>query len=106
PGAVSMYSDLGFVLLEEVVRRVTSSELPFFANEAIFAPLGMRETGFLPADALRQRAAWTEFVDGAWRAGVVHDPRAFLLGGVAGHAGLFATADDLALYARAILGEG
>jgi uncharacterized protein YbbC (DUF1343 family)/CubicO group peptidase (beta-lactamase class C family) len=106
PGATSIYSDLGFVLLEEVVRRVTSRELSGFAEEAIFAPLGMRETGFVPPDRLRLRAAWTEFVDGVWRAGVVHDPRAFLLGGVAGHAGLFSTGDDLAVYARAILGGG
>jgi uncharacterized protein YbbC (DUF1343 family)/CubicO group peptidase (beta-lactamase class C family) len=106
PGATSIYSDLGFVLLEEVVRRVTSRELSEFAEDAIFAPLGMRETGFVPPDGLKLRAAWTEFVDGVWRAGVVHDPRAFLLGGVAGHAGLFSTGDDLAVYARAILGGG
>ncbi len=106
PGAGSVYSDLGFILLEEVVRKVTSRELPAFAAEAIFAPLGMRDTGFVPSDTQRARAAWTEFVDGAWRVGVVHDPRAFLLGGVAGHAGLFSTADDLAVYARAILGGG
>jgi uncharacterized protein YbbC (DUF1343 family)/CubicO group peptidase (beta-lactamase class C family) len=106
PGATSTYSDLGFMLLEEVVRRVTSRELPAFAEEAIFAPLGMRDTVFLPSDELRQRAAWTEYVDGEWRAGIVHDPRAYLLGGVAGHAGLFSTADDLSLYARAILGGG
>ncbi len=106
PGATSTYSDLGFMLLEEVVRRVTSRDLPAFASEAIFAPLGMLDTGFLPSDELRQRAAWTELVDGVWRVGVVHDPRAYLLGGVAGHAGLFSTADDLALYARAILGRG
>jgi len=106
PGATSMYSDLGFVLLEEVVRRVTSRELPAFAHEAIFGPLGMHDTGFMPSEALRQRAASTELVDGVWRVGVVHDPRAYLLGGVAGHAGLFSTGDDLALYARAILGGG
>jgi uncharacterized protein YbbC (DUF1343 family)/CubicO group peptidase (beta-lactamase class C family) len=106
PGSASLYSDLGFILLEEVVRRVTSRELPAFAAETIFGPLGMTDTGFLPSDARRQRAAWTELVDGAWRVGVVHDPRAFLLGGVAGHAGLFATADDLAVYARMILGKG
>ena len=105
-GVTSIYSDLGFILLEEVVRRVTSRELSVFAGEAIFAVLGMRDTGFLPADALRERAAWTELVDGVWRAGVVHDPRAYLLGGIAGHAGLFSTADDLAVYARAILGGG
>jgi uncharacterized protein YbbC (DUF1343 family) len=106
PGVKSTYSDIGFILLEEVVRRVTSEELPAFASRAIFAPLGMNDTGYLPSDDRKQRAAWTELVDGAWRVGVVHDPRAFLLGGVAGHAGLFATADDLALYARAILGGG
>jgi uncharacterized protein YbbC (DUF1343 family) len=106
PGATSIYSDLGFVLLEEVVRRVTARELPAFADEAIFGPLGMHDTGFTPGGALRQRAASTELVDGVWRVGVVHDPRAYLLGGVAGHAGLFSTGDDLALYARAILGGG
>jgi uncharacterized protein YbbC (DUF1343 family) len=66
----------------------------------------MSDTGFMPSDALKARAAWTENVDGVWRVGVVHDPRAYLLGGVAGHAGLFSTGDDLALYARAILGGG
>ncbi len=106
PGATSIYSDLGFILLEEVIRRVTSHELPAFAEETIFAPLGMRDTVFMPTGDLRERAAWTELVDGVWRVGVVHDPRAYLLGGVAGHAGLFSTADDLALYARAILGGG
>jgi uncharacterized protein YbbC (DUF1343 family) len=106
PGIESTYTDLGFLLLEEVVRRVTARELPAFAEGAIFAPLGMRETGFLPSNERKQRAAWTELVDGAWRVGVVHDPRAYLLGGVAGHAGLFSTADDLALYARAMLGGG
>ncbi|MBV9946352.1 MAG: DUF1343 domain-containing protein [Myxococcales bacterium] len=106
PGAVSIYSDLGFVLLEEVVRRVTGRELPDFASETIFTPLGMHDTGFVPATVPVRPVAWTECVDGGWRVGVVHDPRAYLLGGVAGHAGLFSTADDLALYARAILGRG
>jgi uncharacterized protein YbbC (DUF1343 family) len=106
PGVDSTYTDLGFLLLEEVVRRVTSRELPDFAAEAIFTPLGMKDTGYQPSGERQQRAAWTEFVEGAWRVGVVHDPRAYLLGGVAGHAGLFSTADDLAIYARAILGGG
>jgi uncharacterized protein YbbC (DUF1343 family) len=106
PGVKFVYSDVGYLLLEEVVRRVTSRELPDFAAESIFAPLGMRDTGFQPTGERKERAAWTENVDGMWRAGVVHDPRAFVLGGVAGHAGLFATADDVALYARAILGRG
>jgi uncharacterized protein YbbC (DUF1343 family) len=106
PGIVSIYSDIGFMLLEEVVRRVTSQELPAFSGQAIFNPLGMIDTGFLPSDSLKARAAWTELVDGEWRVGIVHDPRAYLLGGVAGHAGLFSTASDLSLYARAILGGG
>ena len=106
PGAGSIYSDVGFVLLEEVIRRVTGRELPEFASEAIYAPLGMRDTGFLPDEDHRRRAAWTELVEGTWRVGVVHDPRAYRLGGVAGHAGLFSTADDVATYARAILGGG
>ncbi len=106
PGLKSTYSDLGFILLEEVVRRVASEELPVFSSREIFAPLGMVDTGYMPSEERKRRAAWTELVDGVWRVGVVHDPRAFLLGGVAGHAGLFATADDLALYARAILGVG
>jgi uncharacterized protein YbbC (DUF1343 family) len=106
PWARSIYSDVGFVLLEEIVRRVTSQELPAFARDAIFAPLGMGETGFTPPEDRRARAAWTQLVDGVWRVGVVHDPRAFALGGVAGHAGLFSTADDLAVFARAWLGGG
>jgi uncharacterized protein YbbC (DUF1343 family) len=106
PGVGSIYSDLGFILLEEVVRRVSGRDLPAFAQDAIFAPLAMKDTDFLPSDGQKQRAAWTECVDGGWRVGVVHDPRAYLLGGVAGHAGLFSTADDLATYARAILGGG
>ncbi|HXN31923.1 MAG TPA: exo-beta-N-acetylmuramidase NamZ domain-containing protein [Polyangiaceae bacterium] len=106
PGIVSIYSDLGFLLLEEVVRRVTQRDLSAFALDTIFVPLGMKDTGFLPPEGMKARAAWTELVDGAWRVGVVHDPRAYLLGGIAGHAGLFSTADDLALFARAILGRG
>ena len=106
PGQQFIYSDAGFLLLEEVVRRVTQRGLDEFAREAIFAPLGMTETGFLPREELRRRAAPTEQRDGAWIQGEVHDPRAHLLGGVAGHAGLFSTADDVALYARAMLQRG
>jgi CubicO group peptidase (beta-lactamase class C family) len=106
PGTDSTYTDVGFILLEEVVRRVTSQDLAAFARDAIFAPLGMNETGFNPQGQLRLRAAPTEIRDEEWMLGEVHDPRAYSLGGVAGHAGLFSTADDLALYARAILGDG
>ena len=106
PGAQFVYSDIGFILLGEVVRRVSGQDLAAFSSAAIFAPLGMRETGFLPGDALKLRAAPTEQRDGVFMQGVVHDPLAYLLGGIAGHAGLFSTADDLSLFAQAMLGEG
>ena len=104
PGSDTRYSDVGFLLLGEVVRRVTGKDVAAFAREAVFAPLGMTETGFLPGPELRLRAAPTENVDGRWLTGEVHDPRARLLGGVAGHAGVFSTPHDLTLFAQAMLG--
>ncbi len=106
PGAQFVYSDIGFILLGEVVRRVSGQDLAAFSSAAIFGPLGMRETGFLPTDALKLRAAPTERRDGVFMQGDVHDPLAHLLGGIAGHAGLFSTADDLSIFAQAMLGEG
>ncbi len=106
PGTTSRYSDLGYMLLEEVVRRATGQELSTFARDAVFRPLGMSETGFNPGPSLKLRAAPTETREDEWMLGEVHDPRAYSLGGVAGHAGLFSTADDLVLYARAMLGGG
>ncbi len=106
PGVQFVYSDVGFILLEEVLRRVSGQELAVFSRDAIFAPLSMRETGFFPSDALKKRAAPTELRDGAWIQGTVHDPRANLLGGAAGHAGLFSTADDLVKFSQAILNDG
>lgn len=101
-----VYSDVGFIVLGEVVQRMTGESLAAFTEENIFRPLGMRETGFLPNERLAQRAAPTEQRDDRWLRGKVHDPRAALLGGVAGHAGLFSTASDLALYANMLLAEG
>jgi uncharacterized protein YbbC (DUF1343 family)/CubicO group peptidase (beta-lactamase class C family) len=115
PGLALTYSDVGFILLGEVVHRVSGEPLDLFAKRAVFAPLGMVDTGFVrrersvPSpweDALRMRAAPTESRDGAWMRGEVHDPRAWALGGVAGHAGLFSTAKDLVLFAEAMLGHG
>src|SRR6185312_10643632 len=74
--------------------------------EHIFKPLGMRETTYRPGKDLAGRAAPTEKREGHWMRGEVHDPRAYLLGGVAGHAGLFSTADDLAVFAQMILNRG
>ncbi len=106
PGARFIYSDVGFMVLGELVERVARQRLDQFARENIFEPLGMLETGFLLSPELRRRAAPTEKRDAQWLQGEVHDPRAFALGGVAGHAGLFSTARDLARYAQMLLGRG
>ena len=106
PGEAFVYSDVGFIVLEEIVRRVSKKDLAAFAADEVFAPLGMKETGFLPPPELRARAALTEARDGGFVAGDVHDPRAFAMGGVAGHAGVFSTGRDLARYAQAMLSRG
>ncbi len=106
PGEKFIYSDVNFILLGMLVERLADAPLDRTVRERITAPLGMRETGFLPDAALRARSAPTEERDGALLRGAVHDPRAAKLGGVAGHAGLFGTAADLARYARMMLGGG
>jgi uncharacterized protein YbbC (DUF1343 family) len=106
PGSRFVYSDVGYLVLGELVRRVSGQNVHEFSRDHIFQPLGMNETGFLPSEPLRKRAAPTEKRNGRWMQGEVHDPRAHLLGGVAGHAGLFSTANDLAVYAQMMLGGG
>lgn len=106
PGTRFIYSDVGFIVLGRLVETITGRPLNEYAHETIFAPLGMSETGFRPAAMLAARAAPTEKRDGAWMQGTVHDPRAYELEGVAGHAGLFSTAADLARYAQMLLNEG
>jgi len=106
PGTRFVYSDVGFLVLGALVQRLSGQSVHEFSQANIFRPLGMDETGYLPAEALRPRAAPTEKRDGQWIQGEVHDPRAFALGGVAGHAGLFSTATDVAIYARMMLGRG
>ena len=106
PGTVFKYSDITFFLLGEIVQRVGQLPLEVFVQREIFQPLKMRDTGFLPAKEKRFRIAPTEVVAGQpWR-GVVHDPTARHMGGVAGHAGLFFTAGDLARYARMLVNHG
>jgi len=104
PGYVFRYSDINFILLGEVVRRVSGEPLDVFAKREIFAPLRMTETTFRPKPS--HRIAPTEFADGVMLRGVVHDPTARRMGGVAGHAGLFSTAGDLSRYARMLLRGG
>src|SRR5262249_33056772 len=105
-GTRFIYSDVNFILLGEIVRRVSGKTVHEFSHENIYQPLGMKETGYLPPEELRKRAAPTEEREGRWMQGEVHDPRAYKLGGVAGHAGLFSTAEDLAIYAQMMIGSG
>jgi uncharacterized protein YbbC (DUF1343 family)/CubicO group peptidase (beta-lactamase class C family) len=106
PGLVFRYSDIGFILLAEVVGRVSGVPLDRFASSEIFEPLGMIDTAFRPDPRLRDRIAPTEEVAEGMLRGVVHDPTSRRMGGVAGHAGLFSTVDDLRRYAEMILGRG
>lgn len=121
PGSKFIYSDVNFITLAELIKRVSGKPVDQFAAENIYRPLGMKDTGYNPAAALRPRIAPTEKRGGnvivpstgektagaeRWMRGEVHDPRSYLLGGVAGHAGLFSTADDLAIYCQMILNRG
>jgi len=105
-GSAFKYSDVNFIVLGKLVEKISGLSLDAFTQESIFKPLGMSETGFNPGPELRARAAPTEKRDGEWIQGEVHDPRAHALGGVAGHAGLFSTAKDMAIYARMMLHQG
>ncbi len=106
PGATFRYSDVNYILLGEIVRRVSGRPLNQFAAEEIFAPLGMEDTGFLPDPELRGRVAPTEsFGPYGLLRGEVHDPVSRRMEGVAGHAGVFTTAKDVATFAKAFLGD-
>jgi CubicO group peptidase (beta-lactamase class C family) len=106
PGAAFVYSDIGFIVLGELVRVADGRPLDVYAAEEILAPLGMRASGFRPAESGRARIAPTEVVAGRALQGVVHDPTTRMMGGVAGHAGLFTATGDLARFARMILEGG
>ncbi len=123
PGTRFTYSDIGFIALGEVVGRVSGMPLDQFAKKNIFEPLKMRDTGFRPDASLQIRTAPTEKRRGqlsylgdtaanigaegdVWLRGQVHDPTSYRMNGVAGHAGLFTTARDLAIYCQMILNHG
>jgi len=106
PGARFIYSDINFILLGEIVRRLSGRTLAEYARVNVFAPLGLEQTMFLPSPALRPRIAPTEAVKEQFLRGVVHDETARFMGGVAGHAGVFSTAADLARFAMLMLNEG
>lgn len=123
PGSKFVYSDIGYIALGEVVRRASGLPLDQFARQNIFIPLGMNSTGFRPTRSLVGRIAPTEKRRGQlsylgdsssgvgaegekWLRGEVHDPTSFRMLGVAGHAGLFSTARDIAIYCQMILNNG
>src|SRR5687768_3791901 len=116
PGVRFVYSDINFFLLGDIVRRVSGEPLDEFAQKRIFKPLGMSDTMFKPPVALAPRIAPTESCtafgwpcdgpDMKMLRGVVHDPTARRMDGVAGHAGLFGTAADLAVFCRMLLNDG
>ena len=106
PDEKIVYSDTGMILLGEIVRRVSGQSLDQFLQAELYGPLGMKDTGFNPPKEKLARIAPTEVENGTPVRGVVHDPRARRMGGVAGHAGLFLTAKDLARYARMLLNNG
>jgi CubicO group peptidase (beta-lactamase class C family) len=109
PGSKSIYTDLGVLMLGDILERVSGVSIDAFAKTRIFAPLKMRDTGYRPPASMKPRIAPTE-IDNDWRKrlvwGEVHDENAFGLGGVAPHAGLFGTAGDLARFATMLLNGG
>jgi uncharacterized protein YbbC (DUF1343 family) len=109
PATRYVYSDINFILLGELVHRLSGKMLNEYARENIFLPIGMKESMFLPPASLLPRIAPTERLPvktGPPLRGVVHDPTARNMGGVAGHAGLFSTASDLARFAQMMLNGG
>jgi CubicO group peptidase (beta-lactamase class C family) len=106
PGSAFHYSDLNFILLGELVQRRTGKQLQDFVAREIYSPLKMTETGYLPPTSKLARIAPTEVVDGRMLRGIVNDPTARQMGGVAGNAGVFTTAADLARFARMMLNQG
>ncbi len=108
PGTLFRYSDVNFILLGRIVERQADMPLERLAAEALFQPLGMQDSGYLPLRRMAAaRIAPTERLkDGPLLRGEVHDPTARKMGGVAGHAGLFTTTADLARFARMLLAGG
>jgi uncharacterized protein YbbC (DUF1343 family)/CubicO group peptidase (beta-lactamase class C family) len=106
PGSAFVYSDVNFIVLGALVERLSGQTLDAYAAQHIFTPLDMKETRFLPPATWMARIAPTEDENHHPLRGVVHDPTAQRMGGVAGHAGMFSTADDLATFAQALLDGG
>jgi uncharacterized protein YbbC (DUF1343 family)/CubicO group peptidase (beta-lactamase class C family) len=106
PGTSFRYSDANFIALGEIVRRVSRLPLDVYCKQKIFRPLGMRHTSFRPPNSWQSRIAPSDFWGDRLRWGEVHDPTANRMGGVAGNAGVFSTADDLAILVQMLLDGG
>lgn len=108
PGEKMVYSDIGFILLGKIVERVSEKPLNQFVEDEIFIPLGMIDTYYNPSEMKLKRIIPTEYseMEGGFVRGYVHDENALSLGGIAGHAGLFSTADDLAIFSQMMLNGG
>lgn len=109
PGEAFAYSDVGFITMGLVVEKVTGMSQDEFVRQNIYLPLGMTDTGYNPTDEQKKRAAAAEKrvpEDSDWIKGEVHDPRAFAMKGIAGHAGNFSTAPNLAILASMLVGRG
>lgn len=106
PGTETIYSDLNFILLGEIVRKIGGESLASFASREIWAPARMWETAFLPDKSLKSRIAPTEKVGLSILRGEVHDPTSRLMRGITGHAGAFSSIDDVARFARMMLNDG
>jgi uncharacterized protein YbbC (DUF1343 family)/CubicO group peptidase (beta-lactamase class C family) len=106
PGTSFHYSDANFITLGEVVHRVSRKPLDVYAQEKIFRPLGMRHTAFRPPGSWQTKIAPTDYQGNRLRWGDVSDPTAHRMGGVAGNAGVFSTADDLAILVQMLLNGG
>lgn len=106
PGSRFLYSDINYIMLGELVRLVSGRPLNVYAAQEVFGPLKMIDSGFLPPVEKLGRIAPTQWTDGKMLCGVVHDPTTRMMGGVAGHAGLFTTTADVARFCRMLINGG
>ncbi len=108
PGDKMVYSDIGFIILGKIIERVSEKSLDQYLKDEIFIPLGMTDTYYNPSDKKLKRIIPTEYseIEEKYIHGYVHDENAYSFGGIAGHAGLFSTADDLAIFSQLMLNDG
>ncbi|MBN1271149.1 MAG: serine hydrolase [Candidatus Aminicenantes bacterium] len=106
PGKKIIYSDLGFILLASLVEKISGQTIEEFTRKNIFMKLGMKNTFFIPREEKWKSCVPTEHIYGRTLQGIVHDPLSRIMGGAAGHAGLFSTGDDMAVFAQMMLNGG